>query len=215
MKKLIILVVFALISNMVLAQNSGIGTTSPTNKLHVKATSDPIRLEGLSNATSTSGTIVTDASGVLKIRNPDNISAVRITGNITLAADNTPYFNDVTEAPTETFDNLNEFSGHTFTAAQTGLYQVSFTTRYTQSTVFYGGLVLVYAGNGPTPPQYGAYDMGCINPPRAGFNFTLVSVTKSELIKLTAGQIMLFRMSTFGAIGNTNGSYVITINRID
>lgn len=203
------------VSIMAKAQNTGIGTLNPTNKLHVKTSSDPIRLEGLTNATTTIGTIVTDATGVLKMRNTDNISSVRASGNLTLAADNTTYFNDATAAPIESFDNLNEFSGHTFTAAQTGLYQVSFTKRYLQATTFYTGLAIIYVGNGPTAPIYGTFDMGGINPSTSGLTPYPLSVTKSELVKLTAGQIIQFKMSTFGANGNTSGSYVITINRVD
>jgi len=218
MKKMIQIVALAFVSNMAWAQNTGIGTKAPTHKLHVKDVSDPIRLEGLSNATSTAGTIVTDANGVLKKRNTDNISTVRVSGNVTLSTStNTPVFIDSTEPPTETFDNLNEFSGNTFTASQTGLYQVSFTGRYLQNSSFYTGSVWLYVGNGPNPPVYGTLDMGGINPKASGptiVNYPL-SVTKSELVKLTAGQVIQFKMSTYGASVSVSGTYIITVNRVD
>src|SRR5437868_3302430 len=41
----------------------GIGTSSPTNLVHIKAASNPLRIEGLSQAT-TSSVMVIDATGV-------------------------------------------------------------------------------------------------------------------------------------------------------
>jgi len=219
MKKMMQIVVLAFVSNMAWAQNTGIGTKSPTHKLHVKDVSDPIRLEGLGNATSTAGTIVTDANGVLKKRNTDNISAVRVTGDLMLEDDNLYYLIDATEAAKETFDNLNEFNGSTFTASQTGLYQVSFTGRYLQTSSFYTGVVRIDFGDKVAPQEYGTFDMGGINPPRSSLlNKYPLSITKSELVKLTAGQIIQFKMLTYGApssIFGISGSYVITVNRVD
>lgn len=49
------------------AGNVGIGTTIPANKLHVKATTDPLRLEGLQNSTATTDhPLVVDNNGVVK-----------------------------------------------------------------------------------------------------------------------------------------------------
>src|SRR4051794_14684055 len=44
---------------------TGIGTTAaPTNQLHIKAVSDPLRVEGLQAGTSTDTYVTTDATGV-------------------------------------------------------------------------------------------------------------------------------------------------------
>ena len=52
------------------AENStgrvGIGTIAPTNKLHVYATADPVKLEGLQTGASTDQIVTVDANGVLK-----------------------------------------------------------------------------------------------------------------------------------------------------
>jgi hypothetical protein len=45
----------------------GIGTTAPSNALHVNATSNPLRLQGLATgSTSTDKLVVADATGVIK-----------------------------------------------------------------------------------------------------------------------------------------------------
>ncbi|MCI5057604.1 MAG: hypothetical protein MRY83_15935, partial [Flavobacteriales bacterium] len=47
------------------AGNTGIGITSPSNKLHISATSDPVKLEGLQNDASLDTVITVDSDGVL------------------------------------------------------------------------------------------------------------------------------------------------------
>jgi len=46
-------------------QQVGIGTTSPTNTLHVKAASNPLRLEGLQPLSNAGTILAVDASGVV------------------------------------------------------------------------------------------------------------------------------------------------------
>ena len=48
--------------------NVGIGTTTPTNRLHVVSTADPLRLEGLQVNSALDNVLVVDASGVVKKR---------------------------------------------------------------------------------------------------------------------------------------------------
>ncbi|MET3539090.1 hypothetical protein [Chryseobacterium limigenitum] len=45
--------------------NVGIGTSSPANKLHVIATADPVKLEGLQTGAATDNLVTVDANGVL------------------------------------------------------------------------------------------------------------------------------------------------------
>ena len=54
--------------------NVGINNISPTNKLHISATSDPIKLEGLVHDVSLDTTIVVDAEGVLHKRSLTSIA---------------------------------------------------------------------------------------------------------------------------------------------
>ncbi|WP_370738871.1 beta strand repeat-containing protein, partial [Nubsella zeaxanthinifaciens] len=57
----------------------GINQPSPTNTLHVTATADPLRLEGLQAGLATNDIIVTDANGVIK-----KVSAASFTGDLRL-----------------------------------------------------------------------------------------------------------------------------------
>lgn len=45
---------------------TGIGTKTPSNTLHVKSTSDPLRLEGLQKGVMSDVVLVADANGVVK-----------------------------------------------------------------------------------------------------------------------------------------------------
>lgn len=56
----------------------GIGETAPTNSLHVKATTDPVRLEGLQTGTATDNIVVADATGVLKTIAPSSLSSLAV-----------------------------------------------------------------------------------------------------------------------------------------
>jgi len=64
--------------------NIGIGTTNPTNLLHVTASSNPVRIEGLSTDNTLDNIVVVDANGVMKIRNATSLSGTlgwSLTGN--------------------------------------------------------------------------------------------------------------------------------------
>lgn len=73
--------------------NVGISTTNPQNPLHVYATSNPLRLEGLQTGTSTD-VLVTDANGVVQKRS--DLSGMKFgdaTNNATFEPDGTLVFN--------------------------------------------------------------------------------------------------------------------------
>ncbi len=58
------------------AGNVGISTTSPTNKLHVVAASNPLRMSGLANAQKTDSLLTVDAAtGVVRMRSINSISS--------------------------------------------------------------------------------------------------------------------------------------------
>lgn len=69
MKRFNLILTLVVASNGLFAQsgNVGIGTNAPTNKLHVTAVADPLRLQGV-KASSSNGdkTLVIDANGVVK-----------------------------------------------------------------------------------------------------------------------------------------------------
>lgn len=206
-------------------QNVGIGTNTPSNKLTVVAATDPVRFTGMQPAgTTTMGTLVTDNTGVVKIRNASSISAVRVTGTMTFAANNTLYFNDVTAAPTETFDNLGEFSGHTFTPSQPGLYQVSYTINYNQrdntndNGEGYMGYAYILAGT-PSGTPLTAPTLSStgnkITIPEASGAPSINGVSMNELVKLSAGEVIQFRATTYGSTGGATASYIINISRVD
>jgi hypothetical protein len=53
----------------VFSQNTGIGTTTPTNRLHVVANTDPIRLEGVQSAAGTDSLLTISSTGIVRRRN--------------------------------------------------------------------------------------------------------------------------------------------------
>ncbi len=64
--------------------NVGIGTTSPTNLLHVVGISNPVRIEGLGTDNTLDNIVVVDANGVMKIRSATSLSGSlgwSLTGN--------------------------------------------------------------------------------------------------------------------------------------
>ncbi len=65
-------------------QQVGIGTSTPTNTLHVKATIDPLRLEGLQTTSATATVLVSDAAGIVYTTSASALAAANawsLTGN--------------------------------------------------------------------------------------------------------------------------------------
>ncbi|SKB75252.1 hypothetical protein SAMN05660477_01020 [Soonwooa buanensis] len=56
--------------------NVGIGTDAPNKALHVKSSSDPLRLEGLQEGTASNALLVADANGVVKTMMPTQMSTM-------------------------------------------------------------------------------------------------------------------------------------------
>jgi hypothetical protein len=57
--------------------NTGIGLSgTPTNKLHVSATTDPVRFEGLQSGNTDTRILTSDSNGVIKYRNLDSITGI-------------------------------------------------------------------------------------------------------------------------------------------
>lgn len=218
MKKnyLVLLLSFsALIPGYAQTGNVGIGTAIPSNKLTVSAAADPARLIGLQAPATYKGTLVADATGVVKLRDASSISAVRATGSITYVNNNTIYASNVTGAPTEHFDNLNEFSGNVFTASQTGLYQVTYTVNGDQrantndSGDGYQLFVRVITPFGTTQA------IGKVNIPEVSGVPNQETVSASDLVKLNAGQTIQFTTLVYGSTNGNTGTYAILINRVD
>ncbi|MDZ7878530.1 MAG: hypothetical protein U5L45_12700 [Saprospiraceae bacterium] len=62
--------------------NIGIGTTTPTNKLHIVAATNPLRLEGLQSGTSNDSVMTVDmATGVVRMMKMTDIGANAFTAN--------------------------------------------------------------------------------------------------------------------------------------
>lgn len=205
------------------AQNTGIGTRTPTHKLTVNATTDPARFIGLqlqNAATVNTGTIVTDATGVLKRRTGATISAAKYTGSITLANNNTLYFNNATAPPTKVYDNLGEFDGKTFTPKQPGLYAVTFTVVYDQRTAAfdggngYLGYCYIYTGTPTNMFQFRPFDIACVALPKYNSDDS-ASVINDDLVRLSAGMVLQFEVKTTGSTGGVTANYDITIVRVD
>lgn len=97
--------------------NIGINASAPTNKLHVIATADPIRLEGLQAGSNTDKLVVADGTGILKTidasalaSSPINIYTTNgtLTSTRTLAQNGFPLmFSNGTTGQSTTFNNTN------------------------------------------------------------------------------------------------------------
>ena len=189
----------------------GIGTTAPSNKLHVIATADPIKLEGLQASNNTTlGALTTDANGVVKVRNSNTISAVKVTGSLTIATNNVNTFIDTSSTPTEQFDNLNEFSGNSFTAIRSGLYNVSYTVNFNQTNSNYEAAVYILGTSSGTTGSSGYIPANLAVSMPIG-----IGVTKNELLKLTAGQTISFSAATYAAANGQTATYTVIIQRVD
>ncbi|WP_449400832.1 hypothetical protein [Chryseobacterium wanjuense] len=198
--------------------NVGIGISTATNKLHVNAT-NPVRLEGLQAAAGTAGSLVVDNTGVVQLRNSSSISAVRATGNLTITVNNLATNTNASAAPTETFDNLNEFTGNTFTAAATGLYKVDFQINYPQrvATEDGGDGYLGYAYINLNASTYTTVSTKVTLPETSGAP-SYNTCVNSVLVKMTAGNTLTFQAIVYGSTANTANittPYIINIVRID
>jgi hypothetical protein len=217
MKRLSILFSIIAVQQSTQAQtgNVGIGTAIPSNKLTVSAAADPARLIGLQAPVTYKGTLVADATGVVKLRDANSISAVRASGSITYTNNNTIYNSNVSGAPTEQFDNLNEFSGNTFTASQTGLYQVTFIINGDQrvSTNDSGDGYQLFSRI--ISPIGTVQATGKVNLPETAGVPNQETVSASDLVKLTAGQTLAFTTLVYGSTNGNTATYTILINRVD
>lgn len=195
--------------------NVGIGTSIATNKLHVNAT-NPLRLEGLQNASGTSGSLTVNSNGVVQLKNSASISAARGTGTVIITTNNT-FVNTVPS--TKTFDNLTEMSGNTFTATSTGLYKVDFTINYPQRAASEddGDGYLGYAQVSLNGIQQ-SFTNTKVTLPEASGAPSFVTCSNSTFIKMNAGQILSFQALTFGSTPNTTNiaaPFTINVVRID
>ncbi|WP_126651673.1 hypothetical protein [Chryseobacterium aureum] len=215
--KILLLSIFTMGSGLLYAQAGyiGINTTTPTNLLHVKGngTSDPLRVENLLTAQNTAGTLVADATGVVRLRNASSISSIRITGNVTLATSGTYYATNVTSTPTKEYDNLNEFSGNTFTAAQTGLYLVTHLVQFTQQNSGDGflGNAVILKNNVITENNASKIAITEVS----GFATSDSYAEATAVLKLNAGDTLSFQSRTYGAGASVAASYRISITRLD
>ncbi len=119
----------------------GVGIKSPTHKLHVKDTTDPMKLEGVQSDTSSSTKLlVLDSDNVIKHGTITNLSAAGVSG-----ADNQLLTDDgdgtITSNSTFTYDGSSrilELGGDTFNA---------FTIKRKAHSDNIGGDVRIYGGN--------------------------------------------------------------------
>jgi hypothetical protein len=61
--------------------NIGIGTTTPTNKLHIVSSNNPLRLEGLQGGTSSDSVMTVDGTGVVRMMKMTDVGANAFSAN--------------------------------------------------------------------------------------------------------------------------------------
>jgi hypothetical protein len=146
---------------------------------------------------------------VATVKTRNSMSAVRVTGSVTHALNNSQTYNDATETPTTVIDNLGEFSGHTFTAAQAGLYEVSFTVKYQQiNGIFFGTPGFTFSGGSVRAA-------GSIPAQVPTGNALFIDVAMHSMVKLNAGAGVTFWSGTYGAPNGIQAQYAIEVKRLD
>ncbi|MGN6490657.1 MAG: hypothetical protein ACTHLE_01575 [Agriterribacter sp.] len=197
--------------------NVGIGVaTAPANKLHVQATANPLRLEGLQTTEAKAGTLVIEGNGEVKVQKPSTVSAVRANGIFTIST--TGSWESVSGTNTEYIDNLSEFSGNTFTAKNDGIYRASLTIRYPQRSAgadsdgYVGGSFISSSVTGS-----GIEVHTKVPAPESGVSAVFIASTNTAIFKLAAGQIIQFYASTIGSVSTSTSDYRydISIERVD
>ena len=99
----------------------GIGTISPTNKLHVIAASDPLKLEGVQNGAGTP--LIIDANGVVK----KQATLVRLSVGMSAASDqiSSGIYRAIPFDVITTSDGNFSTSTHLYTVPTAGIYVIS------------------------------------------------------------------------------------------
>ncbi len=69
------------VMRMLTSGNIGIGTTTPTNKLHIVSSNNPLRLEGLQGGVSTDSVMTVDGTGVVRMMKMTDLGANAFTAN--------------------------------------------------------------------------------------------------------------------------------------
>ena len=69
------------VMRMLTSGNIGIGTTTPTNKLHVVSGSNPLRLEGLQGGINTDSVMTVNGTGVVRMMKMSDVGANAFTAN--------------------------------------------------------------------------------------------------------------------------------------
>ncbi|WP_346236639.1 hypothetical protein ABDK00_014575 [Niabella insulamsoli] len=203
--------------------NVGIGTTAGAadNRLHVKATSDPIKLEGLgaiSTAATKAGTLVADVNGVVKLETGNVKSAVSIDGSsVTIAANGRAV---LTGNSSMHYDHLSEFSNGFFTPKNDGLYDIKaiviFPQRSTNDVVDgYLGFVEIIPANTLVSGQKPMITSAKVPIPESGGYTASVRTLCAATYKLKAGESLGFHARTYGGGAHDDYAYSIQVTRLD
>ncbi|WP_346236641.1 hypothetical protein ABDK00_014565 [Niabella insulamsoli] len=203
--------------------NVGIGTTggAADNKLHVKATSDPLKLEGLvpvSPTESKAGTLVADANGVVKLETANVKSAVSVNGtNFTLP---NSVWTNLSGTDIKHYDNLSEYSGGVFTPKKDGLYDIKAIVGFPQSDVAgddgFLGFVAVHPSVALSSGQGQIWTSAKVSIPEAGIGPAVIYVLCSATYKLKANEPLRIRAAINGGPnGRSNYTYNVQITRLD
>ncbi|MDW8272569.1 MAG: hypothetical protein RML15_09205, partial [Bacteroidota bacterium] len=105
------------------AGNVGIGTTTPTTRLHVASSSDPLRLEGVQSDNTQTNVLVIDSDGIVKRRSltsfPGTTTYIRKTSNQSVT-NSTTYQNDNALFYSATANQVFEFEAYMFISGGSG-----------------------------------------------------------------------------------------------
>lgn len=189
----------------------GVGTSSPSNKLHVNAVSDPLRLNGLQSGSKTMNYLVTDTNGIIKTvppesTNPSNVYVfVKMTNDQSATYSSNSFTNTIIPFDTKVTDTNNAYNlaTQTFTAPENGYYlfnqvlSMNFDCTGASNTYVYS--IVNAAG--------AKFQSGGFSSDTNTVSFEGGSAVQSVVVYLTAGQTTNFYYNIVtSGVGSSGGS---------
>ena len=213
--------------------NLGLGLTSPSNQLHVSATTDPVRFEGLQSGNTDTRILTSDSNGVIRYTNLSTITAATsadtyttgftYTANTFTIRDNSgstfnATINSVTGLTVNGILSGTTISGGTFFGNGSGLtnvvLSVSTSTGLSGNSTT-GNITLINTAPDQTVTITGGTNIQIVsNYPNFGINFTGTTSSVGDYLPLSGGTVTGDTIFQSGLTANTISASSLTVNGV-